>query len=183
MSKRRADDAAAAKAFFAHVLATNVRWEASGLRDLARAAGGKMHPSVLLRALAAKIADNARLSVEECSFLYQVLLAVADGSDVREQLRIDVPKVGHRRKAAINDDIVRAIRWLAPSGRNLPDAIAQVAAMTGKTRAAVRLIWKRTDLFEREDNIVKQQARIEGRTPRHVRSEHRLSRRAKTDKR
>jgi hypothetical protein len=140
MSDDRRKTAAGIRALF---LAHNASHELQGVYGYAiRAAGARPIPA-LLRVIAGKLGANSPLTVEERVFLLQLLPALAEGRDVREELRIDPRKVGHNpARTWLNAEIVHEIEERIPDG-GVTKAIDVVAGIVGKSPDAVRGIWKR----------------------------------------
>jgi hypothetical protein len=94
--------------------------------------------------LADVVAKNEPLTISERIFISRLLHALSEGFDVREPLRIDARKVGHKPSQAIlNAAIVRELAQRFPDDRPTGEAFAEVAQITGKSADAVRKIWER----------------------------------------
>jgi len=129
-----------AEALRALFLRHNATHHTHGVYGYAQYAAGARTVPALLRDVAA----NGPQTAEERVFLHQLLLAVAEGRDVRKELRIDAEKVGHKPpQTALNADIVRELQQREADGQTATDAVAAVANITGKTPDAVRKIWQR----------------------------------------
>jgi len=129
------------KALRALFLRHNAAHHTFGVLEYAvRAAGSRTMP-VLLR----EVAANGPQTAEERVFLHQLLMALAEGRDVRKELRIPAPKIGHNPpQKALNADIARELRQREADGEPPTKAVAEVAHIVGKEPEAVRQIRRRS---------------------------------------
>jgi hypothetical protein len=128
----------------AMVLRHNVAHETPGFNMFAKSAAGNRKIADMLLDLSNAVANNGALTIPERAFLAHLLKQLSRGDDVREALRIEAPKVGHRRSEAVtNSWIALEVKRRIAGGHRPGVAHDYVGRLVGKSKDAVRQICQR----------------------------------------
>lgn len=145
----------------ARLVAHNAAVHRDGLHHWARLAAGERTIPELLAALADSIAMRSTRSripavhkvaftIDERIFLIQLLAAIADGRDVRAELRIDRSKVKHRKANPLMRDLTIMVDSLIGSGLGKMAAYRQTGRGAGMEWDAVRKQYEKGKLWEKD---------------------------------